>query len=49
MIGVNGVRPDYSLPFGGVKASVIGREFGPEGIDAYVDSKTLYHYGRQVR
>ncbi|MFJ4830778.1 aldehyde dehydrogenase [Streptomyces sp. NPDC088747] len=42
MIGVNGFRPDFSLPFGGVKASGIGREFGREGLDAYVESKAYY-------
>jgi aldehyde dehydrogenase (NAD+) len=42
MIGVNGFRPDFSMPFGGVKASGIGREFGREGLDAYVEAKALY-------
>jgi betaine-aldehyde dehydrogenase len=42
MIGVNGFRPHFSMPFGGVKASGIGREFGREGIDAYVESKSYY-------
>lgn len=42
MIGINGFRPDFSMPFGGVKASGIGREFGREGLDAYVEPKALY-------
>jgi aldehyde dehydrogenase (NAD+) len=42
MIGVNGFRPDFSMPFGGIKASGIGREFGREGLDAYVETKALY-------
>jgi aldehyde dehydrogenase (NAD+) len=52
MIGVNGFRPSFAMPFGGVKASGIGREFGREGIDAYVESKSLYrnvaHPGRRT-
>jgi acyl-CoA reductase-like NAD-dependent aldehyde dehydrogenase len=42
MIGVNGFRPDFSMPFGGIKASGIGREFGREGLDAYTEPKALY-------
>lgn len=49
MIGVNGFRPDFSMPFGGVKASGIGREFSREGIDAYVEPKAIYRYGGRVQ
>jgi betaine-aldehyde dehydrogenase len=41
-VGVNGYRPDMAAPFGGVKASGVGRENGPEGIDAYLRSDSLY-------
>jgi aldehyde dehydrogenase (NAD+) len=42
MIGVNGFRPDFSMPFGGFKASGIGREFGREGLETYTEAKALY-------
>jgi len=32
---------DPAAPFGGVKASRIGRELGREGIDAYLDLKSI--------
>ncbi|MEV6768763.1 aldehyde dehydrogenase [Nocardia sp. NPDC051030] len=41
-IGINGYTPDPAAPFGGVKASGIGREFGPEAIDDYTDLQTIY-------
>jgi acyl-CoA reductase-like NAD-dependent aldehyde dehydrogenase len=43
--GSFGVNQPYSMdpaaPFGGVKASGIGRELGPEGIDGYLDVKSI--------
>lgn len=29
-------------PFGGVKDSGLGREFGPEALDSYQDLKSMY-------
>lgn len=43
-IGINGYIPDPSAPFGGVKASGIGREFGPEGLAAYQQLKSIYQF-----
>lgn len=41
-IGVNGYMPDPSAPFGGVKASGLGRELGPEGLEAYLSVQSVY-------
>jgi aldehyde dehydrogenase (NAD+) len=41
-IGVNGGMPmDVDLPFGGYKNSGIGKEWGPEGFDEYLETKVL--------
>jgi aldehyde dehydrogenase (NAD+) len=32
---------DFVAPFGGYKASGIGREFGREGLDHYVELKSI--------
>jgi aldehyde dehydrogenase (NAD+) len=40
-LAVNQYLLDFNAPFGGFKASGIGREFGPEGFDAYVDLKSV--------
>jgi len=40
-LGINMYNLDFNAPFGGFKASGIGREFGPEGIDAYVELKSV--------
>lgn len=41
-IGVNGYPLAIGSPFGGVKASGIGREFGPEALSSYQQLKSIY-------
>jgi acyl-CoA reductase-like NAD-dependent aldehyde dehydrogenase len=41
-IGVNRYLPDPVGPFGGVKGSGLGRELGPEGLQAYLHTQSLY-------
>jgi len=41
-IGVNRYMPDPGSPFGGVKASGIGRELGPEVLGNYLQFKSIY-------
>jgi aldehyde dehydrogenase (NAD+) len=43
-VGINGYIPDPTAPFGGVKASGIGREFGPEGLASYQQLKSIYQF-----
>ncbi|MFC2953895.1 aldehyde dehydrogenase [Marinicaulis aureus] len=40
-VAQNGMRADFSLPFGGFKQSGIGREGGAEGLAAYLETKTI--------
>ena len=44
-IGINAYQPDPAAPFGGVKASGLGRELGPEGLAAYQAIKSTYLAG----
>ncbi len=39
--GVNQYTMDFVAPFGGFKASGVGREFGKEGLDHYVELKSI--------
>ncbi|ADP81347.1 Aldehyde Dehydrogenase [Pseudofrankia inefficax] len=40
--GINGYGPEFTMPFGGFKASGIGREYGPESFDEYVELQSIY-------
>ena len=32
---------DFSTPFGGYKESGVGREFGPEGLEGFLEMKSI--------
>ncbi|WP_448003704.1 aldehyde dehydrogenase [Agromyces bauzanensis] len=41
-IGLNGYRPDLNHPYGGYKESGLGREFGPEAIGNFQETKSIW-------
>ena len=40
--GINTYTMDFAAPFGGFKQSGLGREFGPEGLAAFTELKSVY-------
>lgn len=44
-VGVNGYMPALGSPFGGIKASGMGSEFGPEAVGGYQRTKSIYVMG----
>jgi len=44
-IGINGYPVAIGSPFGGVKDSGLGREFGPEALGSYLSLKSMYIAG----
>jgi betaine-aldehyde dehydrogenase len=42
---VNTFMLDGCSPFGGFKSSGLGRELGPEGLEAYLESQSIAHVG----
>jgi aldehyde dehydrogenase (NAD+) len=43
-MGVNTYYYDLKCPFGGMKASGIGREMGPEGFSSFFELKSIFGY-----
>lgn len=45
MVHINGAGPDFSAPFGGYKQSGNGREWGIEGFEEYLETKSILGFG----
>jgi aldehyde dehydrogenase (NAD+) len=48
-VHINGIHDDLIAPFGGFKQSGIGREFGPYGLEAYLEPKAILGERAQYR
>jgi len=40
-VAINGMQQDPLAPFGGYKQSGVGREFGPFGLESFLEAKTI--------
>lgn len=45
-VGINGMELAPSAPFGGYKMSGLGREGGPEGLSAFLETKAIVFPGQ---
>ena len=48
-VHINGIHDDLLAPFGGFKQSGIGREFGPYGLEAFLEPKAILGEHAQYR
>lgn len=48
VVGQNGMRMDWNMPFGGFKQSGLGREGGEEGLWPYLETKSILLDGAPV-
>jgi acyl-CoA reductase-like NAD-dependent aldehyde dehydrogenase len=49
VMGQNGMRMEFGMPFGGFKQSGLGREGGEEGLWSYLETKTILLDGAPTR